>query len=634
MYSQNSGKLKDAMPVDTIQRIRSILSDMGIIVTEKWFESVNGIYSVLLQSIATRLTSNGKGTSQQYALASGYGEFMERLQNGALYMYKMTLSEEDAFYDGFVYAPDEKAIPPEVLAGSDCKTITDSFSNTRGKTREEMLAEWERIQDYHTENRELISLPFYDISSNKVEYIPVSILFMKYGTNGMSAGNTPEEALVQGVSEIVERYVNFRIVEQQITPPTIPDTVLKRFPSLLDMKRRIEASGSYRIILKDCSLGENWPVVCMILTDTRKTSYFVKFASHPFWPIAVERTLTELMQGRDIRKMVGMTEFQVLDSSKVVQEGNKINIAATGDGYYPMSLFLDKESYPLSDLFVSASADRTPTNTEFLKSMLNNITGRGYHVLIRDVSFLGFPSFYVVVPGISEIDINNEYAIKLAEDRRFVATVVKNIRQASDADLKKLIRIMDKAGWDVDSIMTFALDLKMQKDFRWNKLHYGIFKCNVLIRLGEYGEALETLKKYVSHLEKQGVDPARLGYFRSIMIVLAAMDTKISPEDVREAMGKFFPEKMIEEAFEAIDSPLETMDPFPCYDCDACPYRSACVYPDISRFHRRWKDKYKANMINQADVKNITDRILQAKKVKGVDHAHICCAGYPGIKES
>ena len=97
---------------------------------------------------------------------------------------------------------------------------------------------------------------------------------------------------------------------------------------------------------------------------------------------------------------------------------------------------------------------------------------------------------------------------------------------------------------------------------------------------------------------------------------------------------KFFPEKMIEEAFEAIDSPLETMDPFPCYDCDACPYRSACVYPDISRFHRRWKDKYKANMINQADVKNITDRILQAKKVKGVDHAHICCAGYPGIKES
>lgn len=109
MYGQNSGKLKDAMPVETIQRIRSILSDMGIIVTEKWFESVNGIYSVLLQSIATRLTSNGKGTSQQYALASGYGEFMERLQNGALYMYKMTLSEEDAFYDGFVYAPDEKS---------------------------------------------------------------------------------------------------------------------------------------------------------------------------------------------------------------------------------------------------------------------------------------------------------------------------------------------------------------------------------------------------------------------------------------------------------------------------------------------------------------------------------------------
>ena len=371
--------------------------------------------------------------------------------------------------------------------------------------------------------------------------------------------------------------------------------------------------------------GENWPVVCMILTDTQKTSYFVKFASHPFWPIAVERTLTELMQGRDIRKVVGMTEFQVMDDSKIIQEGNKINIAATGDGFYPMSLFLDKESYPLSDLFESARADSTPNNTEFLKSMLSNITNRGYHVLIRDVSFLGFPSFYVIVPGISEIDVNNEYAIKLAENRRFIASVVKNIRNASDADLEALIRIMDSTGWDVGSVMSFALDLKMQKNFRWNKLHYGIFKCNVLMKLKEYGKALETLKKYVTLLEGQGFNPAGLNYFRSIMIVLAALDTKLSPADVREAMGKFFPKEMIEEAFEAVESPLDSMEPFPCYECESCTYRNACVYADISKFHRRWKDKYQANVIDQAGVQDIVDRILSAKRIRGVDYAHVCC---------
>lgn len=610
MYNDNNGKLKDARPVDTIQRIREIISDMDILLTEKWFESVNGIFSVMLQSVQTRFSTNGKGTSQQYALASGYGEFIERLQNGVLYMYKMELSKEDTFYDGFVYAPDEKVISFEDALSSEFISVLDSLGNQSGKTDIEMLCEWERIQDYHTEKNELICLPFYDAKGKKIKYIPVSILFMKYGTNGMCAGNTPEEAMVQGLSEIIERYVNFRIIDEKITPPTIPDNIIEKYPSLLKMKTEIEKSGNYKVILKDCSLGENWLVVCMILIDQKKQTYFVKFASHPYWPIAIERTLTELLQGRNIHSMVGMTEFHMTTRDNIHPEGNKLNIAATGGGFYPLSLFEGKESYTFSDALYSIHENKTPSNAKMLAELIQKLFDEGYNLLVRDVSFLGFPSFYLLVPGMSEITMDNEYAIDTAYDRRFIANTCRNIKNASKQELESLICKMDSSGWKPEAIMSFALKLKMRKEFNWNRLHYGIFKTNILLELKKYEEAIALLNDYVSFLKNQGVDSGRLSYYRCIICTMEVLNEGLPQEEAYQSLSSFFPEKLLAESIDVVNKPLESMEPLPCFRCEVCTHTDDCLYKDISKFHRRWKDKYKEHELDQRDVQKIIARIM------------------------
>ena len=87
MTTMNSyqGKYKACAPRDTVERIRGILRDLGIETEESWTDSgVGKISSVRITVKGTGTGQNGKGTDRDFACASGYAEFMERLLTGYL----------------------------------------------------------------------------------------------------------------------------------------------------------------------------------------------------------------------------------------------------------------------------------------------------------------------------------------------------------------------------------------------------------------------------------------------------------------------------------------------------------------------------------------------------------------------
>jgi hypothetical protein len=74
---------------------------------EHWINSLEGVCSLRVEIAGTRLGTNGKGASREFALASAYAELMERLQNHVLYL-ECDLSPEVLNYGGFYFSPDEK----------------------------------------------------------------------------------------------------------------------------------------------------------------------------------------------------------------------------------------------------------------------------------------------------------------------------------------------------------------------------------------------------------------------------------------------------------------------------------------------------------------------------------------------
>lgn len=83
-------KYKSSTPDATVARIESICHNIGIGFECINYSNVNADHSCRLIMVNDNLRcfnngTNGKGMDEMYAKASAYGEFMERLQNKALF---------------------------------------------------------------------------------------------------------------------------------------------------------------------------------------------------------------------------------------------------------------------------------------------------------------------------------------------------------------------------------------------------------------------------------------------------------------------------------------------------------------------------------------------------------------------
>ena len=146
-------------------------------------------------------------------------------------------------------------------------------------------------------SRGICSIPFVRRSDGEEVYFPVNLIENLYASNGMSAGNTLAEAQVQALSEIFERAVKREILENEITLPNVPNGVLEKYPDIVAGIRDLESKG-FPILVKDASLGGVYPVMCVTLMNPRTGGVYASFGAHPSFQVALERSLTELLQGR------------------------------------------------------------------------------------------------------------------------------------------------------------------------------------------------------------------------------------------------------------------------------------------------------------------------------------------------
>lgn len=233
---------KDAALEDSISRFQQKLSDLGFNIEEtSWLNPVPHVWSVHIRDRDCPLCfTNGKGASKKAALASALGEYFERLSTNyffADFYLGKTIAESD-----FVHYPNEKwfPIPEDDLLP---EGILDKRLLAFYDPENELVAR--DLVDLQSGNakRGICSLPFTRQSDLETVYIPMNIIGNLYVSNGMSAGNTANEARVQALSEVFERNVKNRIIAESISLPAIPTAVLNRYPGVVEAIARLEEEG-------------------------------------------------------------------------------------------------------------------------------------------------------------------------------------------------------------------------------------------------------------------------------------------------------------------------------------------------------------------------------------------------------
>jgi len=494
---------KDASLESSIRTLQGKLEKLGIHVEEKsWLNEIEGIWSVhVIDRDCTRLFTNGKGASQLAARASALGEYFERLSTNYFWTH-FYLGETIANAD-FVHYPKEQWFP---LEGDEWPTglLTpelQQFYNPEG------TAVASQLIDLNSGNRErgICAIPYTRLRDEKTVFFPVNLIGNLYVSNGMSAGNTMMEARTQALAEIFERDIKYKIIREGICLPDVPEAVINRYPRIATGIKGLRDAG-YGILVKDASLGGQYPVMNVTLLHPEDQGCFASFGAHPRFEVALERALTELLQGRALDSLNGFVA-PGFDMEEIADSQNLEIHFVDSSGVISWDFLRSTPDYDFVDWNFGT------TTEEDYHWCVNTIHNSGHDMYIADFTHLGVYACRIFVPGMSEI-----YPVEELEwENNTVGNLVRpfalrlqDLSTEASAELLEVLLDLDLAD---ELPVTTLIGLCADPGTVWVDLRVGELKTLAALAAGDIDHILDGCAWIAQFNE---LPPARASIYRCI----------------------------------------------------------------------------------------------------------------------
>jgi len=537
---------KDLPLEQTIANMSGILAGLGMkIEIASWRNIVPNVWSLHTRDAHSPMCfTNGKGATKESALASALGEFIERLNFN--FFYNDQYWGEDIANAPFVHYPDERwfkpgrkdALPTEILDDY-CLEIY----NPEGELRSSHL------YDTNSGNveRGICSLPYVRQSDGEVVYFPSNLIENLYLSNGMAAGNTLAEAQVQCLSEIFERAVKREILEGEIALPDVPQEVLAKYPGILAGIQGLEEQG-FPVLVKDASLGGQFPVMCVTLMNPRTGGVFASFGAHPSLEVALERSLTELLQGRSFEGLNDLPQ-PTFESQAVTEPNNSVEHFIDSSGVVSWRFFSAKADYELVEWNFAAEGENA--NAEEAATLFGILEEMGKEVYMMVREDLGATACRILVPGYSEIypvdDLiwdNTNKALLFRED-------ILNLHRLDEDSLQALIERLEDNELDDYSDIATLIGIEFDDNTAWGQLTILELKLLIYLALQRFEEAkdlVEAFLQYNDNTVERGL------FYQALNVVLEVqLDDELELADYEANFRRMFGNPRMDAVIGSVD---------------------------------------------------------------------------------
>jgi ribosomal protein S12 methylthiotransferase accessory factor len=313
LYSKETGRMefqncirnkygKCDIPSNTIKRIKDGLQKLDLEVGYYPFQVSDNIYWGRVWIDSIRIVCNGKGITPELAEASAYAELAERLSAGLFYpvfeeqvrfnVPGLYNEETNRFLnyewmEGYIYSHQDDLENP--------LRIEDLLANEKHLTHKD-------IEDLKNSRMAGHWIDGFSIVRNETVKVPVNFVSYIHGSNGMAAGNTIEEAMIQATCEIFERFSQIQTIRSEKIIPSIDlDSVENE--TIGDMIKFYQGKN-VDVIIKDLSLDGLIPCIGVLFinnnlrTDRLEHRILIPGVSFNLEE-ALTRCFTESMQGRE-----------------------------------------------------------------------------------------------------------------------------------------------------------------------------------------------------------------------------------------------------------------------------------------------------------------------------------------------
>ena len=485
---------KDLPLEKTIANMSGILADLGIkIEIASWRNIIPNVWSLHIRDAHSPICfTNGKGTTKEGALASALGEFIERLSNN--HFYAEAFWGEDMTNLPFVHYPNEKWFKP----GPDDSMpveILDEYCRKIFNPDGELLGS--HLIDTNSGNlqRGICSLPYVRKSDGEVVYFPSNLIENLYVSNGMSAGNTLAETQVQCLSEIFERAVKREIIEGEMALPDVPYEVLAKYPSILAGIQGLEEQG-FPVLVKDASMGGLYPVMCVTLMNPRTGGVFASFGAHPSFEVALERSLTELLQGRSFEGLNDLPPPTFV-SNAVTEPNNFVEHFIDSSGIMSWRFFSDKSNFSFVEWDFSNKGKSS--NREQAEALFNILQSKGKEIYMATYNDLGAMSCRILVPGYSEVYPVEDLIWDNTNKALLFRADILNLHRLDNNSLAALLDRLSNNELDEYSDIGTLIGVEFDDNSVWGQLTVLELKLLINLAIKQFDVAYELTEAFLQY---------------------------------------------------------------------------------------------------------------------------------------
>jgi len=537
---------KDLPLEQTIANMSAVLAGLGMkIEIASWRNLVPNVWSLHIRDAHSPMCfTNGKGSTKESALASALGEFIERLNCN--HFYGGHFWGEDIAHATFVHYPNERwfkpgrkdALPTEIL-DEYCRQIYDPDGELRSS----------HLFDTNSGNlqRGICSLPYVRQSDGEVVYFPSNLIENLYVSNGMSAGNTLAEAQVQCLSEIFERAVKREILEGEVALPDVPPEVLAKYPGILAGIQGLEEQG-FPVLVKDASLGGTYPVMCVTLMNPKTGGVFASFGAHPSLEVALERSLTELLQGRSFEGLNDLPQ-PTFTSNAVTEPNNFVEHFIDSSGVVSWRFFSAKADFDFVEWDFSGQGDNS--NAEEAATLFGILDDMGKEAYVAVYEQLGATACRILVPGYSEVYPVEDLIWDNTNKALLFRADILNLHSLDDASLEALLERLDNNELDEYSDIATLIGIEFDENTAWGQLTVLELKLLIHLALQQFEAAQELVGGFLQYNDNT---VERGLFYQALNVVLEVLlDDDLELEDYLVNFRRMFGDPRMDAVLGSVD---------------------------------------------------------------------------------
>ncbi|MET0379046.1 MAG: OsmC domain/YcaO domain-containing protein [Spongiibacteraceae bacterium] len=585
---------KDLPLEQTIATMSGILAGLGMkIEIASWRNIVPNVWSLHIRDAHSPMCfTNGKGATKEGALASALGEFIERLSCNHFYNHQFW--GEDIANAAFVHYPNERwfkpgpkdALPAEIL-DEHCLQIYNPDGELRGS----------HLVDTNSGNvqRGICSLPYVRQSDGEVVYFPSNLIDNLFLSNGMSAGNTLAEAQVQCLSEIFERAVKREILEGEIALPDVPQAILTKYPGILAAIQGLEEQG-FPVLVKDASLGGVYPVMCVTLMNPRTGGVFASFGAHPSFEVALERSLTELLQGRSFEGLNDLPQ-PTFQSEAVTEPNNFVEHFIDSSGVVSWRFFSAKADFDFVEWDFTCNKETSNrksghgenANAEEAATLFGILEDMDKEVYMAVYEHLGAPACRILVPDYSEIYPVEDLIWDNTNKALLFRADILNLNHLDNASLKKLVKRLEDSELDDYTDIPTLIGIEFDDNTAWGQLTILELKLLIYVALQQFEAAKELVEiflQYNTNTVERGL------FYQALNVVLEVLlDDDLELDDYAVNFRRMFGNPRMDAVMGSVDGSVRFFGLTP----------TSIKLEGLDR-HQRLIDSYKKLHVARANV--------------------------------